>query len=148
QVVDAAMIDGAAALMGVFFGARHGGFWIDERGANMLDSGAHFYDAYETKDGQHISIGSIEPQFYALLLQHTGMTAVELPQWDREHWPELKEKLVRIFKTKTRDEWCAILEGTDTCFAPVLSMGEAPAHPHHKARGTFVEVAGVVQPAP
>ena len=148
QVVDAAMIDGAASLMGVFFGAHHSGFWSDERGANMLDSGAHFYDAYETRDGKFVSIGSIEPQFYALLLQHSGLTAEELPQWERQRWPELKQKLVEIFRTRTRDEWCAILEGTDTCFAPVLSMGEAPQHPHHVARGTFVELGGVPQPAP
>lgn len=148
QVVDAAMVDGAATLMGVFFGARHGGFWVDQRGANMLDSGAHFYDAYETRDGKFIAIGSIEPQFYALLLQHTGISADELPQWDRERWPELKEKLAAVFRTKTRDEWCAIMDGTDVCFSPVLTMGEAPEHPHNKARGTFVDFHGVMQPAP
>ena len=148
QVVDTAMIDGAASLMGVFFGARHGGFWVDERGANMLDSGAHFYDAYETKDGKYVSIGSIEPQFYALLLQHTGIAAADLPQWDRENWPALKEKVAAVFKTKTRDEWCKIMDGTDVCFSPVLTMGEAPEHPHNKARGTFVDFHGVVQPAP
>jgi len=148
QVVDAAMIDGAASLMSVFFGARHSGFWTDERGANMLDSGAHFYDAYETKDGQYVTVGSIEPQFYALLLQHTGLTAEELPQWERERWPELKQKLVAVFKTKTRAEWCTVLEGTDVCFAPVLTMMEATEHPHHRARSTFVELGGVPQPAP
>jgi alpha-methylacyl-CoA racemase len=148
QVVDAAMIDGAASLMGVFFGAHHSGFWTDERGANMLDSGAHFYDAYETADGRWISIGSIEGQFYALLLQQTGLTAEELPQWERERWPELKEKLAAVIRSRSRDEWCAVMEGTDVCFAPVLSMGEAPRHPHHAARGTFVDIGGVVQPAP
>src|SRR6185295_4737516 len=105
-------------------------------------------DAYETKDGKHVSIGSIEPQFYALLLQHSGLTAEELPQWDRERWPELKQKLAAIFRTKTRDEWCAIFEGSDACFAPVLSMTEAPQHPHNRARRTFVELDGVPQPAP
>jgi alpha-methylacyl-CoA racemase len=148
QVVDAAMIDGAASLMGVFFGAHHSGFWTDERGANMLDSGAHFYDAYETRDGKWISIGSIEGQFYALLLQQTGIPADELPQWERERWPELKERVAAVLRTRSRDEWCATMEGTDVCFAPVLSMGEAPLHPHNAARGTFVEVGGVTQPAP
>ena len=148
QVVDAAMIDGAASLMGVFFGAHHSGFWTEERGANMLDSGAHFYDAYETRDGKWISIGSIEGQFYALLLQQIGIPADELPQWERERWPELKEKVAAVIRSRSRDEWCATMEGTDVCFAPVLTMGEAPQHPHNAARGTFVEVGGVAQPAP
>jgi alpha-methylacyl-CoA racemase len=148
QVVDAAMVDGAATLMAVFFGARHGGFWTDERGDNMLDSGAHFYDVYETSDGHYVSIGSIEPQFYSLLLQHTGLSAEDVPQWQRERWPQLKAKLAAVFRTKSRDEWCRLLEGSDVCFAPVLSMGDAPQHPHNRARGTFVEVAGVTQPAP
>jgi alpha-methylacyl-CoA racemase len=149
QVVDTAMTDGSAALMTIFYGLQHMGFWRDERGVNMLDTGAHFYDVYETKDGKYVSIGSIEPQFYHLLLKHTGLAGGDLPaQFDREQWPALKDKLAAIFRTKTRDEWCAIMENTDVCFAPVLSMSEAPQHPHNQARGTFTEVKGVVQPAP
>ena len=149
QVVDAAMVDGAAALMGIFFGMRAVGMWKDERGTNLLDGGAHFYDTYETQDGKYVSIGSLEPQFYAELLRLTGLENEELPlQMDREQWPVMKERLAKIIKTKTRAEWCEIMEGTDVCFAPVLSMGEAPEHPHNKLRGTFVEVGGVVQPAP
>lgn len=149
QVVDAAMVDGAAALMNIFHGMRQAGFWTEERGTNLLDGGAHFYDAYETKDGKFVSIGSIEPQFYAELLEKTGLAGEPLPhQMDRTRWAELKERLRAIFLTKTRDEWCSIMEGSDVCFAPVLSMSEAPEHPHLKARGTFVTVAGAVQAAP
>jgi alpha-methylacyl-CoA racemase len=149
QVVDAAMTDGSAALMTIFFGLKHLGFWRDERGVNMLDTGAHFYDVYETRDGRYVSVGSIEPQFYQLLLKHSGLGGSDLPsQFDRAQWPALKEKIAAIFRTKTRDEWCAIMENTDVCFAPVLSMSEAPHHPHNAARGTFTEVKGVVQPAP
>ncbi|MFI5315483.1 MAG: CaiB/BaiF CoA transferase family protein [Myxococcota bacterium] len=149
QVVDAAMVDGAAALMTVFHGAQQSGFWSDERGANLLDTGSHFYDAYETSDGGFVSIGSIEPQFYAELLKRIGVEAESLPaQLDRARWPEGKEKLARLFKTKTRAEWCALLEGSDACFAPVLSMAEARRHPHNVARGTFVAIAGVEQPRP
>jgi alpha-methylacyl-CoA racemase len=149
QVVDAAMTDGSASLMTIFYGLKQIGFWKDERGVNMLDTGAHFYDVYETKDGKHVSIGSIEPQFYALLLQHTGLAGETLPaQFDRDQWPAMKAKVAAIIRTKTRDEWCAVMENTDVCFAPVLSMSEAPAHPHNVARGTFTEVKGVVQPAP
>jgi len=149
QVVDAAMVDGAAALMAMFHGMRQMGFWSDERGANLLDTGAHFYEVYETSDGKHVSIGSIEPQFYAQLLEKTGLAGETLPhQMDRAHWPELKRRLAEVFRTKTRDEWCAIMEGSDVCFAPVLSLAEAPEHPHVKARSTFVEVAGALQPAP
>lgn len=149
QVVDTAMTDGSASLMTIFYGLMHLGFWKDERGTNMLDTGAHFYDVYETKDGKYVSIGSIEPQFYALLLKHTGLAGETLPaQFDRDQWPALKEKVAGIIRTKTRDEWCAIMENTDVCFAPVLSMSEAPSHPHNVARGTFTEVKGVVQPAP
>jgi alpha-methylacyl-CoA racemase len=149
QVVDTAMTDGSAALMTIFYGLQHLGFWRDERGVNMLDTGAHFYDVYETKDGKYVSIGSIEPQFYQLLLKHTGLAGEPLPtQFDRDQWPALKEKVAAIFRRKTRDEWCAIMENTDVCFAPVLSLSEAPQHPHNKARGTFTEVKGVVQPAP
>ncbi len=149
QVVDAAMTDGAASLMTIFYGIKAIGFWKDERGVNMLDTGAHFYDVYETKDGKYVSIGSIEPQFYALLLKHTGLAGETLPsQFDRDEWPALKERVAGIIRTKTRDEWCAIMENTDVCFAPVLSMSEAPHHPHNVARGTFTEVKGIVQPAP
>jgi len=149
QVVDAAMTDGSAALMTIFYGLLAMGFWYDERGVNMLDTGAHFYDVYETKDGKYVSIGSIEPQFYQLLLTHTGLAGEALPaQFDRGQWPALKDKVAAIFRSKTRDEWCAIMENTDVCFAPVLGLREAPAHPHNRARGTFTEVAGVVQPAP
>jgi alpha-methylacyl-CoA racemase len=150
QVVDAAMVDGAAALMAMMHGLRAMGFWRDERGTNMLDTGAHFYDTYETADGKYVSIGSIEPQFYAELLALSGLGEEgDLPnQMDRAAWPSMAERLTAIFKTKTRDEWCEIMEGTDVCFAPVLSMGEAPAHPHIAHRKTFVELAGVVQPAP
>jgi alpha-methylacyl-CoA racemase len=149
QVVDAAMVDGAAALSAMFHGMRAVGIWSDERGANLLDTGAHFYDVYETSDGRYVSIGSIEPQFYAELLRLTGLDGEDLPaQMDRSQWPALKERLAAVFRTKTRDEWCALMEGTDVCFAPVLSLGEAPEHPHNVARQTFIEVGGVRQPAP
>lgn len=149
QVVDAAMVDGAALLNTMMYSLRRIGMWIDERGKNLLDTGAHFYDVYETKDGEYVSIGSIEPQFYAELIRLAGLDGEDLPaQMDREKWPDLKRRLREIFKTKTRDEWCAIMEGSDVCFAPVLSMAEAPEHPHNRARGTFVEVDGAVQPRP
>jgi alpha-methylacyl-CoA racemase len=150
QVVDAAMVDGAAALMTMPHAMRHMGVWSEERGTNLLDTGAHFYEVYETKDGKYVSIGSIEPQFYALLLQHTGLAeGRELPkQMDKSAWEPLKEDLRGIFKQKTRDEWCKIMEGSDVCFAPVLSMAEAPEHPHNKHRRTFVERDGAMQPAP
>jgi alpha-methylacyl-CoA racemase len=135
--------------MTVFHGAQQSGFWSDERGTNLLDTGSHFYDAYETADGGFVSIGSIEPQFYAELLKRIGVEAESLPaQLDRARWPEAKEKLARLFKTRTRAQWCALLEGSDACFAPVLSMAEARRHPHNVARGVFVEVAGVEQPRP
>jgi alpha-methylacyl-CoA racemase len=149
QVVDAAMVDGAATLMAMFYGALQSGWWTDERGVNMLDSGSHFYDTYETRDGKYVAIGSIEPQFYALLLKLTGLAGEDLPsQFDRQRWPEMRTKLAAIFKSKTRDEWCTIMEGTDVCFAPVLTLHEAPRSPHALAREAFREVAGVVQPAP
>ncbi len=149
QVIDAAMVDGAATLMAIFYGMRATGFWSDERGVNLLDGAAPFYDTYETQDGKYISLGSIEPQFYAELLQRTGLGGQGLPsQMGRASWPEVKERIAKLIKTKRRDEWCELLEGTDVCFAPVLSMAEAPEHPHNRARGTFVEIAGVVQPAP
>jgi alpha-methylacyl-CoA racemase len=149
QVVDAAMVDGAAALMTMTHSFRAMGIWDDERGTNMLDTGAHFYDVYETADGKYVSIGSIEPQFYAELLRLTGLEDEELPwQHDRAQWPAMKERLAAVFRTRTRDEWCALMEGTDVCFAPVLPIPEAVEHPHNVARGTFVEVAGVTQPGP
>ena len=149
QVVDAAMSDGAASLMSLFYGLKAMGFWRDERGENLLDGGAHFYGTYETADGKWIALGSIEPQFYKVLLEKTGIAdPIFAAQMDRSAWPALKEKLAAVIKTKTRDEWDRIFDGTDACYAPVLSMSEAPKHPHNVARGTFVEVDGVVQPAP
>lgn len=149
QVVDTAMVDGAASLMTAIYGMHGSGIWSDERGTNILDTGAHYYDVYETKDGKHISIGSIETKFYDELLRLSGLKREELaPQNDRKSWPQMKDRVAALFKTKTRDEWCAIMEGSDICFAPVLSMTEAPNHPHNKHRGTFVEQDGVVQPAP
>lgn len=148
QVVDAAMTDGAASLTAMFWGMRHIGVWTDERDANLLDGGAHFYDTYQCKDGGWVSIGSIEPQFYALLLEKAGLSEDKAfhAQMDRSQWPALSERLAAVIKTKTRDEWCALMEGTDVCFAPVLSWAEAPRHPHNAARETFVEVDGVMQP--
>jgi alpha-methylacyl-CoA racemase len=149
QVVDAAMVDGAAVLMTMTHALRAMGIWNDERGTNLLDTGAHFYNVYETADGQYVSIGSIEPQFYAELLRLTGLEGEELPwQHERQQWPALKERLAAIFKTKTRDEWSALMEGTDVCFAPILSIPEAIEHPHNVDRHTFVEVAGIRQPGP
>jgi alpha-methylacyl-CoA racemase len=149
QIVDAAMTDGSASLMALFYGLKAMGIWQDERGANLLDSGAHFYDTYETKDGKFVAIGSIEPQFYALLLEKTGIKDEAFAaQMDRKAWPDLKEKLAAVFKAKTRDEWDALMEGSDVCYAPVLSLAEAPKHPHNAARETFIEIDGVIQPAP
>jgi len=149
QVVDAAMCDGAASLMTMFFDLASTGRWSEQREDNMLDGGSHFYGVYECKDGEFVSIGSIEPQFYALLRKQAGLTDGGYDaQMDKKSWPALKERLAKIFKTKTRDEWCAIMEGTDVCFAPVLSMSEAVKHPHMVAREVFVERDGVVQPTP
>lgn len=150
QVVDAAMVDGSALLTTMIHAFRAMGTWSDERGTNLLDTGAHFYEVYETADAKFVSIGSIEPQFYAELLRLAGLEGDPdfAVQMDRQRWPELKAKLVTVFKAKTRDEWCDLMERTDVCFAPVLSMGEAPHHPHLRERATFTEVAGVVQPAP
>ena len=150
QVIDCAMTDGTAVLSSVVWGLHADGLWEDERGVNLLDSGAHFYDSYETKDGKFVSIGSIEPKFYALLIEKAGLsddTDFEA-QLDKTQWPALSKKLTAIFKTKTRDKWCELMEGTDVCFAPVLSLSEAPHHPHNVARNTFLEVGGTVQPAP
>jgi alpha-methylacyl-CoA racemase len=149
QVVDAAMVDGAALLLGGIYGMVGAGLWDDSaRGANMLDGGAHFYGTYETKDGKFVSIGSIEPQFYDELLEKTGLKGQNLPpQRDRNAWAQLRSRLEAIFRTKTRDEWCTIMEGSDVCFAPVLTMKEASQHPHAKARGAYVDVEGFPQPA-
>ena len=151
QVVDTAMVDGAAALMSMFWSFRQVGFFDeDNRGTNLLDTGAHFYDVYECSDGKYVSLGSIEPQFYAELLRHTGLDNDPefAQQMNKAQWPRLKERLAEVIRTRTRDEWCAEMEHTDVCFAPVLTMTEAAAHPHNIARGTFVDVAGVAQPAP
>jgi alpha-methylacyl-CoA racemase len=149
QVVDAAMCDGAASLMTMFFDFAAAGRWSGERESNFLDGGAHFYGVYQCACGHFISIGSIEPQFYALLRQLVGLPDQAFDaHMDREAWPSLKQKLAETFRTKTRDEWCMIMEGTDVCFAPVLSLSEAPGHPHMAARKTFVERHGAIQPAP
>lgn len=149
QVVDAAMVDGSAALMGSIYGRWAAGLWTDQRGTNLLDGGAPFYDTYETADGKWISIGSIEPKFYALLLQYAEIGDPDFqPQFDQTRWPDRKKKLTEIFRKKSREEWCAILENTDVCFAPVLCFDEAIIHPHNVARKTFVDVGGVIQPAP
>ncbi len=150
QVIDVAMTDGAAVLMAMIWGFRANGMWSDDRGTNLLDTAAHFYDSYETADGKWIAIGSIEPQFYAELRRLTGLDIDPAfdAQMDRATWGPLKDRLTALFLTRSRDDWCELLEMTDVCFAPVLSMAEAPAHPHNVARGTFVEAGGVVQPAP
>jgi alpha-methylacyl-CoA racemase len=149
QVVDTAMCDGAASLMSMFFDMAAAGRWTDQRETNFLDGGAHFYGVYECACGQFVSIGSIEPQFYALLRERAGLSeACFDAQMDRDGWPALKQKLVEVFKTRSRDEWCKMMEGTDICFAPILTMHEAPHHPHMAARETFVTRHGVTQPAP
>lgn len=148
QVIDAAITDGTASMMAMMYGLRKSGIWTDDRDANLLDGGAHFYDVYETKDGGFVSIGSIEPQFYALLLEKTGLKddPAFAAQMVKPGWPALSEKVAAVIKTRTRDEWSALMEGTDVCFAPVLSMAEAPKHPHNVARETFVERGGLIQP--
>jgi alpha-methylacyl-CoA racemase len=157
QVVDASMVDGTVALMGMMFALRANGYFRDATGENMYAGGVPFYDVYETQDGRYISLGSLEPQFYALLLdklgisdpnlQGLGVETVLQPQ-AQARWPALREALTRLFKTRTREHWCRTLEGTDVCFAPVLSVQEAMRHPHNVARGTFIEVGGVPQNAP
>jgi alpha-methylacyl-CoA racemase len=149
QVVDAAMCDGAASLMSMFFDMTASGRWTEGRESNFLDGGAHFYGVYECSCGHFISIGSIEPQFYTLLREHAGLSDDEFDrQMDPKAWPALKAKLTEVFKTKTRDDWCKLMEGTDVCFAPILTMKEAPEHPHMAAREIFVTRHGVTQPAP
>ncbi len=149
QVVDAAMTDGAAVLMSMMYTLKAMGQWQQARGSNLLDGGAHFYDTYQCSDGKWLSVGAIEPQFYALLLDKAGIADPAFrAQWDREQWPVLKEKLAAVLLTKTRDEWCAVFAGSDASVAPVLDMDEAPSHPHNRSRNTFIEVDGVIQPAP
>ncbi len=149
QVVDAAMVDGTASLMTAFHGSVGAGIATHQRGTNHTDTGAHFYNAYECADGRWISVAPIEGRFYAELLRRLDIDPATLPpQMDREHWPEMQRRFAELFRTRTRDEWCALLEGTDACFAPVLTTDEAPDHPHNRARGTYVEIDGVVQPAP
>jgi alpha-methylacyl-CoA racemase len=151
QVVDAAMVDGTAVLTTFMHGMMAMGAWVDERGSNMLDTGAHFYEVYECADGKFLSVGAIEPQFYAALLEGTGLTDdpdFAGSSFDRSTWPKLKDRLAEVFRARTRDEWTAVFDGTDACVAPVLSLGEAPHHPHNVARNTFIEADGVVQPAP
>ena len=150
QVIDAAMVDGAALLAAMMHGFRTTGMW-QERGTNLLDTGAFFYEVYETADGRYISLGSIEPQFYAEMAELTGLSAGPggaPDQNDRDSWPSLKQRMADLIKTKTRDEWCELMEGTDACFAPVLDPGEAPLHPHNRHRATFIDIEGVTQPAP
>ncbi|MEK9649369.1 MAG: CaiB/BaiF CoA-transferase family protein [Gammaproteobacteria bacterium] len=149
QVVDAAMVDGASALMAMFYSFKASGFWREERGSNLLDGGAHFYDTFKCKDNKYLSVGSIEPQFYAILLEKLELTDERFKQqMNSALWPELKESIANRILTKTRDEWSAIFDGTDACVAPVLSLSEAPENEHLKARKTFIEVEGYIQPAP
>ena len=149
QVIDAAMTDGTASLLSPFYGMMAMGMWTKERMDNRLDGGAHYYGSYACSDGKFISIGSIEPQFYALLLELCEIDDPEFAkQNDKQHWASLRGKLEALFVTQTRDHWCALLEGTDVCFAPVLDLQEAPQHPHNLARQSFVEIDGVTQPAP
>jgi alpha-methylacyl-CoA racemase len=149
QVIDAAMSEGAASMMSIFYGRVAAGLWHDERGLNAIDGGAPWYGVYETADGKYVSIGAIEGRFYARLIDLLGLDAATLPaRHDRARWPELRARLCDVFKQKTRDEWCKSLDGHDACFAPVLSLAEAPAHPHNRVRETFMERGGVLQPAP
>jgi alpha-methylacyl-CoA racemase len=149
QVVDAAMAEGASLLAAMFSGFLASKSWSEERGVNILDTGAPWYDVYETKDGKYVSIGAIEAKFYAELLSRLNLRSEDLPgQYERARWPEIRELFARAFKTRTRDEWCAAFEGSDACFAPVLTFSESRRHAHNAARESFVEVAGVQQPAP
>lgn len=149
QVIDAAMTDGSALLATSIFAAHAAGFWSTRRESNLLDGGAYFYGCYLCADGRFIALGSIEPHFHALLLQKLGIEDTQdWQQFDAQRWPEYRQRLAAIIATRTREEWCALLEGSDVCFAPVLDFEEAPRHAHNRARGTFVEYAGYVQPAP
>lgn len=149
QVVDAAMIEGAAQLGSVMWGLLASGVWREERASNLLDGGTPWYDSYRTRDGGYMSVGAVEERFYAQLLDKLGLAGEDLPkQHDRRGWPILRERFEAVFLTRTRDEWCAVFEGSDACVAPVLSFSEAPHHPQHRARGSFVESGGAIQPAP
>jgi alpha-methylacyl-CoA racemase len=149
QVVDAAMVDGSALLTSFIYGLRARGGWRDERGVNLLDGGAPFYDTYETADGKYVAVGALEPQFYAALLAGLGLDGAELPaQLDASGWPVLRARFAEVFARRSRDEWASVFAGTDACVAPVLSPAEAAAHPHNVARGAFTEIGGVSQPAP
>jgi alpha-methylacyl-CoA racemase len=149
QVVDAAMVDGVAQLTALFHGGLAAGWWRPERESNLLDGAAPFYDTYFTADGESLAVGALEPKFFAVLVERLGLDPAALPpQYDRERWPELRARIAQVIAAKTRDDWAAKLEGTDSCAAGVLSLAEAPSHPHNLARASFVEVGGVVQPAP
>jgi alpha-methylacyl-CoA racemase len=148
QIVDAAVVDGAASLMTGLYGRKAAGAWTDRRGENDLDGGAPWYSVYETADAKYVCVGAIEERFYRELLRRLGLDGEDLPsRQDRAGWPRLRKRFAEVFRTRTRDEWNQVMEGSDACFAPVLSLSEAPQHPHNKVRGTFVEVDGVVQPA-
>jgi alpha-methylacyl-CoA racemase len=149
QVVDAAMVDGASSLMTMTYTLRQAGAWQDERGTNLLDTGAHFYEVYETSDGEYLAVGAIEPQFYAELIRRLGLEGEDLPaQMDKSAWPAMKERFSALFAARTRKEWEEVFDGSDACVAPVLPLVEAADHPHNRARGLITEVAGVLQPAP
>jgi alpha-methylacyl-CoA racemase len=149
QVVDAAMVDGSALLTSFIYGLRARGGWRDERGVNLLDGGAPFYDTYATADGKFVAVGALEPQFYAALLTGLGLTDAGLPaQLEVAGWPVLRAKFTEVFAQRTRDEWTKVFAGTDACVAPVLSPAEVASHPHNVARGTFTDVGGISQPAP
>jgi alpha-methylacyl-CoA racemase len=150
QIIDCAMTDGSALLTAMMWSMLEEGRWQDERGVNLLDGGAHFYNTYETADGKAIALGAIEPQFYNMMLDHLGLSddPVFAGQMDKAAWPSLRERLAALIRTRSRDEWCLIFEGSDACFAPVLSLKEAPNHPHNAARNSFIEIDGVMQPAP
>lgn len=149
QVIDAAMVEGAALLTAMFHGMRATGMWSGERGANLLDGAAPFYRTYRTADGRFVAVGALEPKFYAALLEGLGLDAADLPgQFEAARWPEMGERFAAVFATATRDEWVSRFEGVDACVAPVNEMGEAPTDPHLAARGSFLDVAGVTQPAP
>jgi alpha-methylacyl-CoA racemase len=149
QVIDAAMVDGSALLASFLYGLRAAGAWQDERGTNVLDGGAPFYDTYATADGRYMAVGALEPKFYAELLIRLGLEAAGLPdQYDRSGWPTLRRRLTDVFAARTQAEWVEVFDGSDACVAPVVSPQEAPAHPHNAARGTFIELGGVIQPGP
>ena len=147
QVVDAAMVEGSALLMTMIWAMKDIGIW-GEAGTNLLDSGAHFYDTYECKDGGFVAVGALEPQFYAELLRLLELDPAEFPQLERERWPELKRRFAEVFATRTRDEWARLFESEEACTTAVYGMEDAPDHPHNRARGTFIEIGGKTQPAP